>query len=184
MERSEERPFSVHPPESLRQSVRSLLTSANRHQAQENAKVSKVEICSQSRPDAQSPARAEGRYAQRLGVEPWNSRKMEGASRPKIGRDLVSRALLAIRNGARDNPRQQYRMDTCSSPFTVGYISVGRRHLVGSLQEVVELILKHRPDIHFLGILVTTCAHIGRLKKKLESALHVTQGRMVCCSEY
>ena len=48
---------------------------------------------------------------------------------------------------------------------------MGRRHLVGSLEEVVELILKHRPDILFLGDLVTTRAHIGRLKKKLESAL-------------
>ncbi len=43
---------------------------------------------------------------------------------------------------------------------------------VGSLQEVVELILKHRPDILFLGDLVTSRDHIGRLKKLLESGLH------------
>jgi hypothetical protein len=63
-------------------------------------------------------------------------------------------------------------MDTWSSPFTVGYLNVGRRHLVGSLQEVVEVVLRHRPDILFLGDLVTSRTHIGRLKKRLESALH------------
>ena len=69
-----------------------------------------------------------------------------------------------------------FRIDTWSSPFTVGYLNVGRRHLVGSLQEVVELVLKHRPDILFrvlgLGDLVTSRDHIGRLKKQLESDLH------------
>ena len=44
--------------------------------------------------------------------------------------------------------------------------------MVGSLQEVIEVVLRHRPDILFLGDLVTSRAHIGRLKKRLESALH------------
>ena len=62
--------------------------------------------------------------------------------------------------------------DTWSSPFTVGYLNVGRRHLVGSLQEVVEVVLRHRPDILFLGDLVTSRSNIGRLVKRLEAALH------------
>ena len=144
---------------------------------QENAEESKDEICSQSRPDApQHALKADTPccWAWNHGpTEKWMGEPI--ASRQKIGRDVVSRALLTIRkldrNGARDNPRQQYRMDTWSSPFTVWYLNVGRRHLVGSLEEVVELILKHRPDILFLGDLVTTCAHIGRLKKRLEGAL-------------
>ncbi len=44
---------------------------------------------------------------------------------------------------------------------------------MGSLQEMVELVLKHRPDILFLGDFVTFCDHIGRLKKRLESGLHI-----------
>ena len=44
--------------------------------------------------------------------------------------------------------------------------------LVGSLQEMVEVLLRHRPDILFLGDLVTSRDHIGRLKQRLESDLH------------
>jgi hypothetical protein len=47
-------------------------------------------------------------------------------------------------------------LDTWSSPFTVAYLNVGRRHLVGSLGEVVRIVLVHRPDILFLGDLVTS----------------------------
>jgi hypothetical protein len=43
---------------------------------------------------------------------------------------------------------------------------------MGSLQEVVEVVLRHRPDILFLGDLVTFRSHIGRVKKRLESELH------------
>ncbi len=45
---------------------------------------------------------------------------------------------------------------------------------MGSLQEVVELVLKHRPDILFLGDLVTSRDHIGQLEKRLESGLHAS----------
>ena len=40
------------------------------------------------------------------------------------------------------------------------------------MQELVELVLTHRPDILFLGDLVTTCHQIGRLKRKSEAALN------------
>ncbi len=50
-------------------------------------------------------------------------------------------------------------------------INVGRRRLVGSRSEVVELVTRHRPDILFLGDLVTARHHIGRLKKQLERDL-------------
>jgi len=79
---------------------------------------------------------------------------------------------LSIRSGAVEDLNCPYRMDTWSSPFIVGYLNVGRRHLVGSLPAVVELVLRHRPDILFLGDLVTSRDHIGRLKKRLESDLH------------
>ena len=89
-----------------------------------------------------------------------------------MGKDLLNRAALLIEGGTEEHLTSQLRMDTWSSPFTVGYLNVGRRHLVGSLQEVVEVVLRHRPDILFLGDLVTSRAHIGRLKKRLESELH------------
>ena len=173
-ERSADFPFSVHPPDSLRRSVHDLLASANRHQAQENATVRPVEHVSQGFPVASQCARE---------TEPpsewrWNHGPTEDwlrgpiISRPQVGRDLVSRALLTIRSGVRANPDLQYTMDTWASPFTVGYLNVGRRHLVGSLQEVAELVLQHRPDILFLGDLVTSRANIGRLKQRLESALN------------
>jgi hypothetical protein len=84
---------------------------------------------------------------------------------------LIDQAALSLQNVAPDAPHCPFCMDTWSSPFTVGYINVGRRHLVGSLEEVVEMVLQHRPDILFLGDLVTSRDHIGRLKKRLESAL-------------
>jgi hypothetical protein len=55
-------------------------------------------------------------------------------------------------------------MDTWSSPFTVALLNVGRRHLVGSLGGVVRIVFAHRQDIPFLGDLVTSLSHIGRVK--------------------
>ena len=58
-----------------------------------------------------------------------------------------------------------YDNNTWSSPFTIGYLNVGRRRLVDSRSEVVNLVLRHCPDILFLGDLVIALHHIGRLKK-------------------
>ncbi len=44
--------------------------------------------------------------------------------------------------------------------------------MVGSLAEVVVLVLRYRPDVLFLGDLVTSRAHIGRLKKQIERNLN------------
>ncbi len=41
-----------------------------------------------------------------------------------------------------------------------------------SSAEVVRIVLEHRPDILFLGDLVTSRCHIGRIKNWLESDLH------------
>ena len=48
---------------------------------------------------------------------------------------------------------------------------MGRRRLIGSRSEVVDLVLRHRPDILFLGDLVTARHHIGRLKNNLSEIL-------------
>jgi hypothetical protein len=92
-------------------------------------------------------------------------------SRPTVGHALVNRAASSIHNGSSETPNCPYRIDTWSSPFTVAYLNVGRHHLVGSLPEVVKIVLLHRPDILFLGDLVTSRAHIGRLKQRLENEL-------------
>jgi hypothetical protein len=82
-------------------------------------------------------------------------------SRPSIGKDLVDQAALSIMNGTHENlaervngthEHRQFRIDTWSSPFrvTAGYLNVGRRHLVGPLQEVVvevTVVLRHRPAL-------------------------------------
>jgi hypothetical protein len=59
-------------------------------------------------------------------------------SRPLVGWDLLSRATL--QHGSDETSNNLFRMDTWSSPFTVAYLNVGRRHLVGSLEEVVQIV--------------------------------------------
>ena len=51
------------------------------------------------------------------------------------------------------------------------YLNAGSRHLIGSLSAVVDLVLQHRPDILFLGDLVASRCHIGKLKKQIERDL-------------
>jgi hypothetical protein len=68
-------------------------------------------------------------------------------------------------------PAVPFSSDTWSCPFTVCYLNVGRRHLIGSISAVVDLVLKHRPDILFLGDLVASRCHIGKLKKHIERDL-------------
>ena len=92
-------------------------------------------------------------------------------SRPLVDWNLLSRAT-SLQIGSGEASNSPYRMDTWSSPFTVPYLNVGRRQLVGSLGEVVQIVLAHQPDILFLGDLVTSRSRIGRIKKRLESDLH------------
>jgi hypothetical protein len=67
-------------------------------------------------------------------------------------------------------------MDTWSSPFTVAHLNVGLRHLVGSLLEVVPIVLLHRPDILFLGNLVTSFSHWSvKETAREQSCLKVTR---------
>jgi hypothetical protein len=79
--------------------------------------------------------------------------------------------MSSIREGTTTTLQTPYNNDTWSCPFNVGYLNVGRRRLVGSLAEVIVLVLRYRPDILFLGDLVTSRAHIGRLKKQIERNL-------------
>ncbi len=82
-----------------------------------------------------------------VGPEPaWLSSPI--ISRPLVGWNLLSRATL-FQIGSGEASNYPYRMDTWSSPFMVAYLNVGRRHLVRSLGEVVQIVLAHRPDILF-----------------------------------
>ncbi len=93
------------------------------------------------------------------------------APRPKLGQTLLSHAMSSIREGTTTTLQTPYNHDTRSCPFNVGYLNVGSRRLVGFLPEVVVLVLRYRPDILFLGDLVTSRYHIGRLKKQIERNL-------------
>ena len=176
MEQSESSLFSASPPASILHSVREVLERDNARLAQEH-----VQACSESRAHSDtinlsppvSAVTADARADRQWSLGPTNEwRQSPLISRPSIGQYLLDQAALSIMNGAHENLTCQFRMDTWSSPFTVGYLNVGRRHLVGSLPEVVEVVLRHRPDILFLGDLVTSRDHIGRLKQRLESDLH------------
>ena len=63
-------------------------------------------------------------------------------SRPLIGWNLLSRAT-SLQIGSGETSNYPYRLDTWSSPFTVANLNVGRRHIVGSLAEVVRIVLAH-----------------------------------------
>jgi hypothetical protein len=93
-----------------------------------------------------------------VGQEPaWLSSPHD---RPLVGWNLLGRAT-SLQIGSGEASNCPYRMDTWSSPFTVAYLNVGRRHLVGSLGEVVRIVLAHRTDILFLGDLVPSRSHFG-----------------------
>ena len=169
---SEASPFTVHPPDSLISSIHAELLQDNVHHAREHAQARVDDPCTAQpavRSDAKVPAGVEHGWS--VGpTQAWLQAPI--ATRTSVGHDLLSQATSSIWTGATEHLACPFRVDTWSSPFTVGYLNVGRRHLVGSLQEVVDLVLKYRLDILFLGDLVTSRNHIGRLKKLLESGLH------------
>ena len=161
VESSAQSPFSAHPPDSVLDSVQAVLADDNAHHAKANLQTRLSEYQSTDCPVSRTDATESGHVPREWSVGPspaWLQAPI--VSRPSVGRDLLDQAASSIRNETLENLHCPYRMDTWSSPFTVGYLNVGRRHLVGS-----------RPDILFLGDLVTSREHIGRLKKRLESAL-------------
>ena len=169
---SEASPFTMHPPDLLINSIQTVLLQDNAHHAREHAQARRNDLTT-AQPVSRGDAKERGDEDRGWSIGPsqaWLQSPI--ATRPSVGHDLLSQATLAIRTGVTESLSCPFRTDTWSSPFTVGYLNVGRRHLVGSLQEVAELVLKHRPDILFLGDLVTSRDHIGRLKKQLESDLH------------
>ena len=93
------------------------------------------------------------------------------ASRLPLGRELIDRAMADLTAGRRETSDLHFQSDTWSSPFSIAYLNVGRRHLIGSLPEIAALVKRDRPDILFLGDLVTARHHIGRLRK----------GSNICC---
>ena len=128
---SEASPFSVHPPDSLLNSVQSALMQDNARHAREHVQTRLGErsintLHVNPRNDA---------MADRGGEQGWSIGPAHAwlqapiVSRPSIGRDLLDRATLSIRSGAVEDLNCPYRMDTWSSPFIVGYLNVGRRHL-------------------------------------------------------
>ena len=174
MDSSEASPFSQHPPDSLLCSIQNLLVQENAHHAKGNVQaLLSQRDCSDNPPGSTEVTSENREHHAHWSVGPeqaWLQAPI--ASRPSVGRELLDRATRSMGNTINMSPHYQYCMDTWSSPFTVGYLNVGRCHLVGSIPEIVEMVLRHRPDILFLGDLVTSRDHIGRLKKRLESDLH------------
>ena len=171
IEKSERLPFSQHAPNSLLHSVQDILSGDNMRHAQENAhellKDHPINTCLDPPREGVVTENIEQTWS--VGPEcDWLQAPI--ISRPSVGRELLDRATRSISSGNGEN--YPYRTDTWSSPFTVMYLNVGRRHLVGSLSEVVEIILRFRPDILFIGDMVTSRDKVGRLTKQLESCLH------------
>ena len=70
-------------------------------------------------------------------------------SSTKVGPSLLTQAAMSIQAGpsaALNAPYDNNTWSTLSSPFTIGYLNVGRRRKVDSRSELVDLVLWHRPD--------------------------------------
>ena len=93
--------------------------------------------------------------------------------RSEPGINLLDTAYTAISQGKTHElgSKLAEEMDLWTNPFNVSYLNVGFRRFKESISGIVESVLKHRPDILFLGDLVTARHHIGRLKKRLEHEL-------------
>ncbi len=138
MAAAETEPFTMHPPASLHRLVQSRLVQDNAHLAR-----SHVQTRVNGRPTLSTPVppresvntSSTSKQRWSVGPEPeWLFSPM--ISRPLIGWNLLSRAT-SLQIGSGNTSNYPYRLDTWSSPFTVAYLNVGRRHLVGSLEEVV-----------------------------------------------
>jgi hypothetical protein len=177
LDSSESSPFSQHPPDSLTSAVQDILLRENAQHATEHILHHSDSAFVQSLPNFtvgihSIPTTLESDKASEWSIGPpaeWLTAPL--ASRPKLGQTLLSHAMSSIREGTTTTLQTPYTNDTWSCPFNVGYLNVGRRRLVGSLPEVVVLVLRYRPDILFLGDLVTSRDHIGRLKKQIERNL-------------
>ena len=177
LDSSESSPFSQHPPDSLMSAVQDILLCDNAQHATEHILHHSDSAFAQSLPKStvgihSIPTTLESDKASEWSIGPpaeWLTAPL--VSRPKLGQTLLSHAMSSIREGTTTTLQTPYNNDTWSCPFNVGYLNVGRRRLVGSLAEVIVLVLRYRPDILFLGDLVTSRAHIGRLKKQIERNL-------------
>ncbi len=177
LDSSESSLFSQHPPDSLMSAVQDILLCENAQHATEHILHHSDSAFVQSLPKStvgihSIPTTLELDKASEWSIGPpaeWLTAPL--VSRPKLGQTLLSHAMSSIREGTTTTLQTPYNNDTWSCPFNDGYLNVGRRHLVGSLAEVVVLVLHYRPDILFLGDLVTSRALIGRLKMQIESNL-------------
>jgi hypothetical protein len=99
-------------------------------------------------------------------------------SRPDLGGALVERAITLYGSSAlsQDGQNRLYSMDTWCGLFTVCYLNVGLRHLVGSQPEAVELVRTQRPDILFPGDLVATPSQVGFFTSRLHARKHPKHG--------
>ena len=148
---SEKSPFMVPPPASLLQSVRAVLVNDHVSQAQENAQARRDDCSAHLQLDRtidDSLPRQEIPQPWSVGPTPeWFQLPL--GSRPNLGGTLVEQAI-ALHDSAEHSQEvqhQPFNMDTWSCPFTVSYLNVGLRHLVGSQLELVGLVRTHRPDI-------------------------------------
>ena len=174
---SEEKLFLAVPPAHIAETVQKILTSETVSQAHTNVTHHLSVLSDQSVPSASVlpvlPKTCMPTPALEWKISPdppWFQEPLD--SRPSIGHTLLDQMLIQARDNTFSPSSISYQFDAWSSPFTVCYLNVGRRHLNGSLSKVVELVQQHRPDILFLGDLVTSRNHIGRLKKQLERDLN------------
>ena len=91
--------------------------------------------------------------------------------RPAVGRELLVSARVGLVRGPPVQQAGGPDRDLWVDPLVVSYLNIGFPKLEGSLSEIVQLILCHRPDVLFLGDMGVARNKIGRLKQRMESGL-------------
>jgi hypothetical protein len=144
LDSSESSPFYQHPPDSLTSAVQDIRLRENVTQHILHHRYSAfVKSFPKSTVGIHSiPTILESDKASSIGPPAkWLTPPL--ASRPNLGQILLSHAVSSIREGTTTIFQTPYNNDMWSCPFNVGYLNVGRRRLVGSLLEVVVLVLRY-----------------------------------------
>ena len=123
---SEANPFSQHPPPSLVSAVQNILVLDNLSYAKEHAL--STDDSAESAPVLSSvPAAVTPAATLVWGIGPprsWIDAPI--VSRPTVGHSLLRRAAASIHAGSASTLNAPYDNNTWSSPFTIGYLHVGR----------------------------------------------------------
>ncbi len=91
--------------------------------------------------------------------------------RPAVGLELLATARGGLLLGAPEQQAVGSDRDLWVDPLVVSHLNIGFPKLERSLSEIVQLILYHRPDVLFLGVLGVARNKIGLLKQRMESSL-------------